>query len=282
MFKKWKLPVHIRLKTYHIILLSVIGLFFVKTAVAQTTPIDFTGFVGTGFNTPPAAGQLDSDLWRVRGLSDGGGTFGGTHDMGDFARGTDPNGVTTGGVYAFEIAPGNMTLGVQPIGADFTPGDFTLRVTNNTGSTINNLYVSYDVVVYNDQNRANSFNFSYSTDDISYTPVPALDFTSTELADMTPTWVTTNQSTTITGLTLADGAFFYLQWTGDDVSGGGSRDQFALDNIEVRVNSPTAVALTTFSFDQPNHSRVLITISLLLLIGTAVGLKRHVAPKHKT
>ena len=55
------------------------------TGTTQT--IDFTGFDGSGFAPAPAAGQLDSDDWRVTGFSAGSGTFGGTHTTNDFARG---------------------------------------------------------------------------------------------------------------------------------------------------------------------------------------------------
>jgi hypothetical protein len=70
-----------RIRFIHIgwLLLFLLLAGVVKTAVAQVTPITFTGFTGAGFAPTPAAGQLDSDLWRVTGLSDGAGTFGGTY-----------------------------------------------------------------------------------------------------------------------------------------------------------------------------------------------------------
>ena len=86
-------------------------------------------------------------------------------------------------MYAFDVGSGNHTLGVQPIGTDFTPGDIRLRFENNTGGDIVELQISYNVYVYNDQGRANSYNFSYSADDASYTDVPALDLTSPEAAE---------------------------------------------------------------------------------------------------
>ncbi len=38
----------------------------------------FNSFGGTGFTATPAAGQLDSDFWRISGMSDGVTTYGGT------------------------------------------------------------------------------------------------------------------------------------------------------------------------------------------------------------
>ncbi|MEM6528949.1 MAG: hypothetical protein AAF653_11695, partial [Chloroflexota bacterium] len=124
---------------------------------------DFNMFAGSGFAPAPAAGQLDSDDWRVTGLSAGSGTFGGTFTSGDFARGTSTGGISTGGVYAFEVSSGNTALGVQPTGSDFTPGAITLKVTNDTGSALTSIVVSYTVYFFNDQVRSNSFNLGYST-----------------------------------------------------------------------------------------------------------------------
>jgi hypothetical protein len=105
--------------------------------------VDFTGFDGSGFSPAPAPGQLDSDTWRVTGMSDGDGAFGGTYDFGDFARGASSGAVSSGGVYAFEVAPGDVGLGVQPTGSVFTEGSFTLRVRNETGLTVDDLAVAY-------------------------------------------------------------------------------------------------------------------------------------------
>lgn len=190
-------------------------------------------FAGSGFNITPVSGQLNSNAWRATGFSDGNGTFGGIHTSGDFARGSSSGGITTGGAYAFETSTGDYCLGIQPGGSDFTPGEFTLRLQNNSGSTINQLDIAYEIKVFNDETRSNSFNFSWSLDDALYTSVPTLDYASPEAADPAPAWVTEPKNTTLTSLNLADGAYLYLKWTGDDVSGSFSRDEFGLDDIVI-------------------------------------------------
>lgn len=200
---------------------------------------NFENFSGSGFAPTPAAGQLDSDIWRVTGLSDGSTTFGGTFDSGDFARGTDANGgVSTGGVYAFDVS-GNTFIGLQPGGSDVTPGTVTLKLTNDTGSAVTSIDVSYDIMVNNDQDRANSMNLAWSLDDTTYNAVAALDYTSPEASDALG-FQAVARSTTLTGFTLADGESMYIQWQTDDVSGGGSRDELGLDNISVTVPSSPA------------------------------------------
>jgi len=210
--------------------------------------INFDSFQGDGFNPTPTAGQLDSDAWAITGMSDGDLAFGGTETTADFARGTDIDGVTTGGIYAFEVGTDDFTLGVQPTGGDFSPGTITLKLINNTGTPITTLDVEYDVWEYNDQGRSSSFNFSYSADDISYTAVASVDYTTAETAAGSPSWSSSLLGLQITGLSVSDGDFIYLRWTGNDVGGSGSRDQIALDNILIGGgDTPLPVELTSFA-----------------------------------
>jgi hypothetical protein len=203
---------------------------------------DFDSFTGSGFSATPSAGQLDSDAWAISGMKDGTLDFGGTQTGNDFALGTSSGGETQGGIYAFEVATDDFALGVQSTTDDFTPGDFTLKVLNNTGSEITQLDLSYEVWVYNDQNRGNSFNFSHSSDDNSYTAVAGLNVTSPEAKDGSPAWAKTDRSISLTGLSISDGDNYYFRWTGNDAGGTGSRDEFALDDISMTAIPEPATA----------------------------------------
>lgn len=223
----------------------------------------FDGFTGAGFAPVPGPGQLDSDHWRVIGLSDGAGTFGGTHTSGDFAQGSSGGSVTTGGVYGFDVdnaAGVNRALGLQPTGVDVNPGTLTLMLLNGTGNAVPFWDISYDIWTYNDQNRGSSFNFASSTDDITYSPVSLLDFTTPVTADATALWVLTRQSVRLSfgpaGIPV-DGTLF-LQWQTADAGGSGSRDQIALDNVSI-----TAV---------PEAST---TLGLVGLLGTSILWRRR-------
>lgn len=198
---------------------------------------NFDTYAGSGLAPAPSPGQLDSDDWRVSGLSDGSSTFGGSFTSGDFARGTSSGKVGTGGLYAFDTG-GNLICGVQPTGTDFTPGDFTLRLVNNTGSRVTDLQVSYTIWYYNDQARSSKLDFAYSTDDVTYSPIPALDFTTPVAADASPAWQAVSRSTVLTGLNLNPGDFIYLKWRGDDDTGKGSRDEYGIDDITVTALAP--------------------------------------------
>jgi hypothetical protein len=210
-----------------------------NAAVAE----DFSSFDGSGFAPTPSAGQLDSDTWIVTGMSDGDLSFGGTGTSGDYARSSSTGGVTTGGVYAFDVGSGNIALGSQAAGSDFTPGSFILRVDNESGSSATGFQIAYDIFVYNDQGRSNSFNFSYSTDNSTFTDVGSLDYTSPEAADGSPAWTQIGRSSSTITVAIPSGSSVYFSWTGDDVGGSGSRDEFALDNISITaVPEPSTYA----------------------------------------
>jgi hypothetical protein len=203
-------------------------------APLTTYTIDFAGFTGIGFSPTPSAGQLDSDTWRISGLSDGDLAFGGTAIGATFTRGTSTGGVTPGGIYAFNVAPGVTALGIQPTNGEFTPGEIVLRLLNNTGGTITDLDVSYDLWVYNDQDCSTSFDLSHSGDDSAYTTL--ITFSTTAGKD-TNGWTQQPNTTTISGLSISHGGFYYLRWSSDDAGGSGpKRDELGLTNIQVSVS----------------------------------------------
>ncbi len=227
---------------------SALLLLFVCITVALTaqTSIDFTGFDGSGISAPSpngdaiVGGQLNGAVFSIDGFS----------SAADLSRGSSAGGVSTGGVYAFEVAPGNVALGVQPGGSDFTDGYIQLELFNQSGAAIipaDMINVSYTIYTLNNQPRANSLNFAYSTDGSTFTDIPALDYTSPATADASPVWVATTRTTTITGISVPAGAAFYIRFIGDDETGSGSRDEFALDDINVGIVSILPVTLTNLS-----------------------------------
>jgi hypothetical protein len=197
----------------------------------------FTGFAGLGFSPSPAAGQLDSDEFAGTGMSDGDLPFGGTATVGDWARGPAAAPVVTGGLYASTVGSGAPWLFVQPTAGDFNPGTLTVRYVNLNPNPITTLDVSYNIRVFNDEGRSTSWNFSYSIDNVSYTPVPALNFASPALPDPVPLWVLVARATTITGLNVPQGAFLYLRFTSADVAGAGNRDEIGVDDIVVAATN---------------------------------------------
>ena len=203
-----------------------------------------TAYTGAGFSADPTiAGRLNSNAWAVNGWSDGPLAFGGSITTGDYARGAVSAAQTTGGMYAYTGSPAsaaNPMLLIQPGGSDFAPGTLTLRIKNNGNTNITQLAISYNLYVRNDQARSNSFNFSHSADNSTYNAVSALDYTSTPALDALGLVLVPgsgggapSRTTTITGLNIAPGAFYYIRWSSSDVGGSGSRDEFGLDDINI-------------------------------------------------
>lgn len=229
-----------------------------NVAVVNTPyTIDFDGtvagvgngtFNGTGFQPAPTAGRLDSDAWASTGWSNGNMTYGDTRVTTgtDFCRGTTAPGnniVSTGGIYSMGgTGITGRALGFQPGATDFTPGNITLRVQNNTGFTLTRLDLSYVVYYRDDQGRSSAFNVRYSTDDVTYTDLPALDVVS-PVGPAGTAWVANPRSTTIGGVSIPNGGYFYIRWRGLDVGGTGSWDEFALDNIVVTGRTDTQIVL---------------------------------------
>ena len=137
----------------------------------------FTDFTAGGFAPNPTATQIDSDIWRVVGLSYiPAPAYGFTATTGDFARGTiGSNDPTTAGVYS---PTSNPALVLQPTGAELEAGGFIeARIQNNSGSTATGFDIAFDWAYRNSGDRASSLAFSYSTDGINFTAVPAAAFT---------------------------------------------------------------------------------------------------------
>ncbi|WP_308916172.1 ExeM/NucH family extracellular endonuclease [Jannaschia sp. LMIT008] len=183
---------------------------------------DFDNFTGSGLGTGP--GQLDPDTW----------TFGGFSSDSDLSRGTTDGGERTGGVYALTQGGGDTALWIQPGGSDFTPGFVALSF-DTGGMAATGVRMTFDRLVLNDQDRANAFDLELSVGGGAFVPLDS--FTSPLAADAAPAIVT--QSVAVSLPDLAADTQVTLRWTGDDVDGGGARDEFGLDDITVTADEGT-------------------------------------------
>lgn len=196
----------------------------------------FGTFTGAGFAVNPGAGQLDSDVWRVGGLSDGPNpAYGFTGTTGDFARGTingsaDP---ASGGVYS---PSANRALVVQPTGSDFDAGGFIeSRIANTSGATATSFEVSFDWAFRNSGDRVSNLTLSYSTDGFTFTEVPAAGFATPATRDpaTAAAFSVSRETVTLNNVIVPNGEFLYLRWTHLGSTGGGNRDEVGIDNLIV-------------------------------------------------
>ncbi len=186
---------------------------------------------------------------------------------------------TAGDTYSFgaasnsERALGGLQSGTlnPTIGAAFT---------NNTGGTITSLDISYTGEQWRlgATARMDRLDFQISTDATSltsgtYTDVNALDFTAPVTGpavgalDGNAAANRTAISSTITGLSISNGATFFIRWT--DLNAAGSDDGLAVDDFSLTANgnpgdSPPSVANTTpvnGAIDVATSSNISVTFS---------------------
>lgn len=244
-----------------------------ETALIFAT--DFAGFAASGF-TPGAtagSGQLDSNVWRVVGLSDQTNpAYGFTGPSGgDFGRGLISGDPASAGVYT---PVNDRALVLQPTGAELDSGGFIeARIQNTSGATATSFDIGFDWAYRNNASRGENMQLAYSTDGTTFTTVPAASFTTPTTADnTTANFTNQNETVSITG-TVADGGYLYLRWIHVSSVGSGSRDEVGIDNVSVTAHlstDPTA-SIANISVIEGNSgtTEAVFTITRSSGLGTA-------------
>jgi DNA/RNA endonuclease G (NUC1)/fibronectin type 3 domain-containing protein len=172
-------------------------------------------------------------------------TGGGTRDNEQY--GVDTGASTTGDIYSYgSAAATDRALGELRSGTLIPV--FGAKFTNNTGTTITSLAVSYTGEqwrfggVHSTVADRLDFQYSLNATDLStgtYLDANALDFNPPVTAgtagalDGNAAANRTAISSTITGLSIPNGATFFIRWT--DVDATGADDGLAIDNFSVTV-----------------------------------------------
>ncbi len=267
----------------HLLILTVIALLlgiplavrFIPRALADTsTPISIATFgvaVTENFNTLASSGlsSLTPTGW---GFSEALANANTTYAAG---TGSDNAGNTYsfGAASSTERALGGLQSGTlnPTIGASFT---------NNTGGTITSLDISYTGEQWRlgTLARVDRLDFQISTNATSlttgtYTDVNALDFTAPTTGptigalDGNAAANRTAISSTITGLSITNGATFFIRWT--DLNAAGADDGLAVDDFSLTANgtpgdtapSVTATTPANGAIDVASGSNISITFS---------------------
>ena len=210
---------------------------------------DFNGLASSGTSSALPAGWLFAEL--------------GTNANTLYNTGTGSN--NAGDTYSFGITGSNeRALGGLQSGS-LTPmiGAFFV---NNTGSTLSSVSISYT----GEQWRLGTadrgpdlLNFQLSTDATSLTTgtwndIDALDFSSPStsapvgLRDGNDVTNRTTITFTITGLSIANGAVFYIRWTDFNVSG--ADDGLAIDDFSITTGGTDTTPPLANSFTPLNNA----------------------------
>ena len=225
-------------------------------AVSITT----TGALVTeNFNTLASSGTINTTLptgWYFNETGSGA--------DGKYAAGA--GGENTGNTYSFgansasERAFGGLRSGslIPTIGA---------KITNNTGSTLSSVTISYTGEQWRlgATGRVDRLDFQYSTSATSittgtFTDVDALDFTAPVTSGTAGTALVGNNapnktaiSFTITGLSIANGASFYIRWSdfvATNADDGLGVDDFSISALSAGTTSDIVFTETNATNDQ--------------------------------
>jgi DNA/RNA endonuclease G (NUC1) len=233
--------------------LVCLALFFQSVSADTDTPISITGFgtavaqdfdslaaTSTSTATPPGWGFVES----------------GTNANGTYTAGTGS--ANAGDTYSFGAA-GVTERALGALRSGTLIPIFGARFTNNTGGTITSLAVSYTGEQWRSGTaaRIDRIDFEISTNATSltagtYTPVDSLAFTTPNTVGTGPkdgnaAVNRTAVSHTITGLSIANGASFFIRWTDFDASGaddGLAVDDFSLTATGIVDEEDSAPAVT--------------------------------------
>jgi len=195
-----------------------------------------TGFSGLGAGRDPEPGQLDADAWQVLGMSDGDRLFGEEAADGDHARGRSEGGVSSGGLYAFQVEDGNVALGVQATATDFSPGSIVLRLPIDLYPS-QTLTLGYTMWVRNDEDRSSRWEVAYSLDGDLWSEPDLLPFATGAIAADSASWESYPfrlEGEVEYDETAGDDGL-YVRWSAVEHSGTGGRDEVAIDDIVVTL-----------------------------------------------
>jgi len=139
---------------------------------------------------------------------------------------------SSGGNYNF-----GSRIGILGSSSNFSTSSIVLNVANTTGKS--GLAISYDVVKIREESRSNSFNLEISTTSATtgFTAVTGGAYASGTIAAGT---TTPYANIDIAALSNISGNV-WIRWSYTELSGSGSRDAIALDNVVLSWNSGPTV-----------------------------------------
>jgi DNA/RNA endonuclease G (NUC1) len=173
----------------------------------------------------------------------------------------------TGDTYSFGLA-GNSDRALGEVSSGNVQSRFGASFTNNTGGTITSLDVGYTGEQWRSGDTANvtdRIDFQISTNATglangTWSDVDALDFTSVQTTAAAGPLDGNNpanraaRSSTITSLTIPNGATFWIRWVATDI--GGSDDGLAVDDFSLTPHGTAADAAPTVTTTVPANNEV--------------------------
>ncbi|MBU6159436.1 MAG: T9SS type A sorting domain-containing protein [Bacteroidetes bacterium] len=224
-----------------------------QQSILNTSPVsqNFDGMGTSGTAALPSGFRVNTTANWNTGLS-----------VTIFAYGTTGTGAvmgtSTGG--AINWANGitgtatDRALGFLTSSAYTSPRSIIYAFTNNTGSTVTSISISFDYEKYRSGTRAFDWTFFHGATATNVN-IAATDGNQSYAADANNTTIfnppTSNAKTvTLTGLSIVNGATYYLAWIFTGIGGSTNGQGIGIDNFSITLNpvlTPTLTAPTTLT-----------------------------------
>jgi PKD repeat protein len=190
------------------------------------------------------------------GISYGAATIAATTQAGGTSGTNALNSGSTGGIYNFgngvTATAADRALGFVSSTSFASPLHLLLAVQNNTGATITELAVAYDIEKYRAGTRAFDWQFFTSPDGTAWTELTSLKqpYAADGATAVVNPATTTSKATTLTGLNLPDKGIIYLRWSYVGLAGSTNAQALGLDNLTLTPTTsgggtPTPTAAIT-------------------------------------
>ena len=156
-------------------------------------------------------------------------------------------------------ALGQRALGLQPAGADLTPGFVELRLALGAASVADMIAIDYSLAVFNDQPRSTRIAFGWrDSGTMASTSDTALVTASG--ADAAPAWTPSLHHLVVHPTPGSE--TLTLRWDFDDAGGRGGRDQIAIS--EIRVDALAGAGAATTVGEPPGVGLAMLGLSALV------------------
>ncbi len=187
---------------------------------------------------------------------------------------------TAGNTYSYgATSASDRAFGMLQSGTLATP-TIGASVTNNTGATITSLGIAYvgEEWRLGTRNRFDSLQFKMSLDATSlttgtWTPYYSLDYATTDTSGAAGARdgnvKRTTVSSTISGLSIANGATFWIRWS--DFSATGSDDGLAVDSFAITANPGFGAPTNPTASGASSPSSVVVGNTSLLTVTVTPG-----------
>lgn len=248
-------------------LLAVTGLFASTAEVGAQQSITSNSAVTQDFSSLGSSGTATLPTGFKVGTNWATGSTATTLAYGTSGTGS-VNGTSSGGVINWAngvtASSTDRSLGFLTTGSFTTPTSIVYAFTNNTGSTVTSLALSWNYEKLRSGSRAFDWTFFHGS---SSSPTTAATSGNQSYgADANNTVISnpplsTSKSVSLTGLSIANGTTYYLRWTYTGVGGTSNAQGLAIDDFSITATGATAPAAPTITGITPGDQQLSVAFT---------------------